>query len=118
MRPYGGFDHNDQTLRILVQLEQHYAEFDGLNLTWEMLEGVVKHNGPMAGPHSEGAPLPPPLVVYNRRHDLALDTFAGPDAQPAAIADDVAYNHHDIEGGLRAGLLTVLDLDKIGRAHV
>src|SRR3546814_18998788 len=88
MRPYGGFDHNDQTLRILVQLEQHYAEFDGLNLTWEMLEGVVKHNGPMAGPHSKGALLPPTLVVYNRRHDLALDTFDGTEDQATAIADD------------------------------
>src|SRR3546814_880253 len=113
MRPYGGFDHNDQTLRILVLLERHYAEFDGLNLTWEMLEGIVKHNGPMMGPYSDGAPLPPTLADYNGRRDLDLDTFAGPEAQAAAIADDVAYDHHDIDDGLRAGLLTVADLDSV-----
>src|SRR3546814_11884029 len=110
MRPYGGFDHNDQTLRILVLLERHYAEFDGLNLTWEMLEGIVKHNGPMMGPYSDGAPLPPTLADYNGRRDLDLDTFAGPEAQAAAITDDVAYAHHDIHHGLRPRPPTVGDL--------
>ncbi len=104
MAAYGGFSHNDQTLRILTRLEQHYAEFDGLNLTWETLEGIAKHNGPLA------APLPPSIAEYDRRHALDLDTWPGPEAQVAALADDIAYNNHDIDDGLRAGLFTVADL--------
>src|SRR6266571_5353722 len=109
MQPFGGFSHNDQTLRILTRLEHGYAEFDGLNLCWETLEGTAKHNGPLVGPGIE-APVPPGIAEYDRRHKLELDTFAGPEAQIAALADDIAYNNHDIDDGLRAGLFAVADL--------
>jgi dGTPase len=115
MTPFGGFDHNAQALRIVTRLERHYAEFDGLNLTWETLEGIAKHNGPLsdaAGRPLDG-PLPYALVEYNAVHDLELHTFAGPEAQVAAIADDVAYNHHDLHDGLRAGLFTDADLAEL-----
>ncbi len=98
MAPYGGFDHNAQAIRIVTMLEQHYADFDGLNLTWETLEGLAKHNGPVAGA------VPLALAEYNERHDLELGTFASLEAQVAAIADDIAYNNHDLDDGLRAGL--------------
>src|ERR1700722_10515058 len=104
MADYGGFSHNDQTLRILTKLEHGYAEFDGLNLTWEALEGTVKHNGPLA------APLPVTIAEYDKRHKLDLDHYAGPEAQVAALSDDIAYNNHDIDDGLRAGLFGVGDL--------
>jgi dGTPase len=109
MAPYGGFSHNDQTLRILTRLEHGYAEFDGLNLTWEVLEGTAKHNGPLVGPGIE-RPVPPSVAEYDRRHPLALDSFPGPEAQVAALSDDIAYNNHDIDDGLRAGLFAVEDL--------
>ena len=104
MAPYGGFDHNAQTLKIVTGLERHYAEFDGLNLTWETLEAIAKHNGPVTGD--------PPfaLAEYNATHDLELDTYASAEAQAAAIADDIAYNNHDLDDGLRAGLFTVEDI--------
>jgi len=104
MAPYGGFDHNAQALRIVTRLERHYAGFDGLNLTWETLEGLAKHNGPVE------APLPYALAEYNALHDLELHTHASAEAQVAAIADDVAYNHHDLHDGLRSGLFTEDDL--------
>ncbi|MDD9742569.1 deoxyguanosinetriphosphate triphosphohydrolase [Marinovum sp. PR37] len=104
MTPYGGFDHNAQALRIVTMLEQHYAEFDGLNLTWETLEGIAKHNGPVVGD------LPWALAAYDARHDLELHTHASAEAQVAAIADDVAYNNHDLHDGLRAGLFTEADI--------
>ncbi|MGX0878833.1 dGTPase [Roseovarius sp. MBR-154] len=100
MAPYGGFDHNAQALRIVTLLERHYAEFDGLNLTWETLEGIAKHNGPVTGA------LPYALADYNAEHDLELATHAGAEAQVAALADDIAYNNHDLHDGLRAGLFT------------
>ena len=100
MAPFGGFDHNAQALRIVTTLERHYAEFDGLNLSWETLEGLAKHNGPVA------PPLPHALREYSALHDLELHTHAGGEAQVAAIADDIAYNHHDLQDGLRAGLFT------------
>jgi dGTPase len=109
MARFGGFSHNEQTLRILTRLERRYAEFDGLNLTWEALEGTVKHNGPLRGPGIE-RPVPPTIADYDRRHPLALDTFAGPEAQVAALADDIAYNNHDIDDGLRAGLFPIANL--------
>src|SRR5271156_2514069 len=109
MARFGGFSHNDQTLRILTHLERRYAEFDGLNLTWESLEGTVKHNGPLRGAGIE-RPVPPTIAEYDRRHPLALDSFAGPEAQVAALADDIAYNNHDLDDGLRAGLFAVADL--------
>lgn len=108
MNPWGGFDHNDQTLRVLVFLEQRYAEFDGLNLTWESLEGVVKHNGPLSD-----RLLPPTVANYNRCQDLELDGWPGPEAQVAALADDIAYDHHDLDDGLRAGLFSIDALDTV-----
>ena len=108
MGPYGGFDHNAQTLRILTELERRYSGFDGLNLTWETLEGVAKHNGPRPPGASPGA-----IETYSARHDLELDTHAGPEAQIAALADDIAYNNHDVDDGLRAGLFTVDDLREV-----
>ncbi len=104
MAAYGGFSHNEQTLRILTRLERGYAEFDGVNLTWETLEGTVKHNGPLA------APLAPSIAEYDALHKLDLDDYAGPEAQVAALADDIAYNNHDIDDGLRAGLFAIADL--------
>src|SRR5208283_3138854 len=109
MARFGGFSHNEQTLRILTRLERRYAEFDGLNLTWESLEGTVKHNGPLRGAGID-RPVPPTIAEYDRCHPLALDTFPGAEAQVAALADDIAYNNHDIDDGLRAGLFPVADL--------
>ena len=112
MARFGGFSHNDQTLRILTRLERRYAEFDGLNLTWESLEGTVKHNGPLRGTGID-RPLPPTIAEYDRCHPLALDTFPSAEAQVAAVADDIAYNNHDIDDGLRAGLFPVVDLAEV-----
>lgn len=107
LKPYGGFDHNAQSLRIVTKLERRYAEFDGLNLTWETLEGLVKHNGPLLTRHGEGTrgPVPQPILDYCALHDLEIDTYASLEAQVAAIADDIAYNTHDIDDGLRSGYL-------------
>lgn len=110
MAPHGGFDHNGQTLRIITSLEARYAEFDGLNLTWETLEGIAKHNGPLTGAGSKGNELPWALVEYTSGHDLGLDTWPGVEAQVAALSDDIAYHSHDVDDGLRAGLFTVADL--------
>ncbi len=104
MAPYGGFDHNAQAVRIVTALERHYAEFDGLNLTWDTLEGIAKHNGPVTGD------LPYALAGYNLTHDLELHTHASAEAQVAALADDIAYNNHDLHDGLRAGLFTEDDI--------
>ena len=104
MSPYGGFDHNAQAVRIVTSLERHYAEFDGLNLTWETLEGLAKHNGPVLGD------LPYALAEYNARHDLELYTHASAEAQVAAVSDDIAYNNHDLQDGLRAGLFMDADI--------
>jgi dGTPase len=112
MARFGGFSHNDQTLRILTRLERRYAEFDGLNLTWESLEGTVKHNGPLRGAGIE-RPVPPTIAEYDRCHPLMLATFPSAEAQVAALADDIAYNNHDIDDGLRAGLFTVADLTDV-----
>lgn len=107
MAPHGGFDHNAQALSIVTGLEAHYAEFDGLNLTWETLEGIAKHNGPVTGE------APFALAAYTAVHDLELDTHASAEAQAAAIADDIAYNNHDLADGLRAGLFTLADLREL-----
>ena len=103
MKPFGGFDHNAQSLRIVTLLESRYAGWDGLNLTWETLEGLVKHNGPLRKPG-------PYIADYNDRHKLDLHTQPSAEAQVAAIADDVAYHSHDLDDGLRAHLFTVDDL--------
>lgn len=115
LKPYGGFDHNAQSLRIVTKLERRYAEFDGLNLTWESLEGLVKHNGPLLTKTGEGTngPLPKPIVDYCQVHDLELASYASLEAQVAAVSDDIAYNTHDIDDGLRSGLLTFEMLEDV-----
>ncbi|WP_458096795.1 deoxyguanosinetriphosphate triphosphohydrolase [Roseomonas sp. WA12] len=100
MRAWGGYDHNAQSLKAVTLLEQRYAGYDGLNLTWETLEGLAKHNGPLRRP-------PPYIAEYSARHDLELHLHASAEAQAAAIADDIAYNNHDLDDGLRAGLFTL-----------
>jgi dGTPase len=113
MRPHGGFDHNAQTLRLVTRLERRYADFDGLNLTWETLEGLVKHNGPLL--QADGSPTPKhtergiPLAIleFDKLWPLDLASFASAEAQAAAIADDIAYNAHDIDDGVSAGLFSV-----------
>src|SRR5947209_9690466 len=110
LRAYGGFDHNAQTLRVVTLIERRYPEFDGLNLTWETLEGLVKHNGPLAD--AAGRPLgrytergiPAAIARYAEDREVNLAIYAGPEAQAAAIADDIAYDAHDLDDGLRAGL--------------
>jgi dGTPase len=112
MGPYDGFSHNDQSLRILTRLERRYAEFDGLNLTWETLEGVVKHNGPLTlSASDDGKALPVTIRDHQAagRFDLEIDTWPGLEAQVAALADDIAYNNHDIDDGVRAGFFTMDD---------
>jgi dGTPase len=109
MAPYGGFDHNAQSLRVVTKLEQRYIQFEGLNLTWETLEGLVKHNGPLTGSGDDAA-LPMAIAEYSQSHDLWLSSYPGAEAQIAALADDIAYNNHDIDDGLNAGLFTIDDL--------
>jgi dGTPase len=114
---YGGFDHNAQSLRVVTMLERRYPLFDGLNLTWETLEGLVKHNGALTD--ADGTPigayaghaLPFAIRAYIEQHDLELHLSASVEAQVAAIGDDIAYNTHDIDDGLRAGLLSIADLE-------
>jgi dGTPase len=111
MQGHGGFDHNAQSLRVVTRLERRYPRYDGLNLAWETLEGLVKHNGPLTGD------LPFGIAEYAAEQDLWLHTHAGAEAQAAAIADDIAYDTHDVDDGLRAGLLTLeglADLPLIG----
>ncbi len=113
---FGGFDHNAQTLRIVTALEHRYPTFDGLNLTWETLEGLVKHNGPLTdragkplGRYSEHG-IPETILDYSRLQDLQLWSFASVEAQIAAFADDIAYDAHDIDDGLRARLFGLDDI--------
>lgn len=119
MKHYGGFDHNAQTLRIVTKLERKYAAFDGLNLTWETLEGLVKHNGPLidaeghAIGHYRETGLPAAIIEYTQAHDLGLSTYASAEAQVAALSDDIAYNAHDIDDGLRAKLFDVIELGDV-----
>ena len=113
MEPWGGFDHNVQTFRVVTKLEHRYPGFDGLNLSWETVEGVVKHNGPVS--HRLNEPAWKAIADYTVEHgaptwDLRLDTFASLEAQAAAIADDIAYNNHDVDDGVQAGLFTLEDL--------
>ena len=113
---FGGFDHNAQTLRVVTVLERRYPTFDGLNLTWETLEGLVKHNGPLV--ERSGKPVcryrergvPETILDYSRQQDLDLWSFPGPEAQLAAVADDIAYDAHDIDDGIRAGLFDTDDI--------
>ncbi|HWX90982.1 MAG TPA: deoxyguanosinetriphosphate triphosphohydrolase, partial [Rhizomicrobium sp.] len=100
----GGFDHNAHALRLVTKLEHRYADFDGINLSWEALEGLVKHNGPLTGV------LPGPIASFDKRWSLELSSWPGLEAQLAALADDIAYISHDIDDGLRAGIFTIRDL--------
>ena len=119
LQAHGGFDHNAQTLRVVTSLEHRYPDFEGLNLTWESLEGIVKHNGPLTA--RDGAAvgryrdrgIPVGVSDYVRTYDLELWSFASLEAQVAAIADDIAYDAHDIDDGLRAGLFDIDDLKVI-----
>jgi dGTPase len=113
MAPYEGFDHNAQSLRVVTVLEERYALFPGLNLTWETLEGLAKHNGPLVKPGEDTSKLPIGIGDYVQTHDLELHSYAGLEAQIAAIADDIAYNNHDIDDGIRAGLFTIDDLRSV-----
>lgn len=113
MKPHGGFDHNAQSLKAVTLLETRYAGFDGLNLTWETLEGLAKHNGPLRRPA-------PYIAEYDRLHPLDLTTHASAEAQVAALADDIAYNNHDLDDGIRAGLFTLEEaatLPLVAEAH-
>ncbi|MGB7119654.1 MAG: deoxyguanosinetriphosphate triphosphohydrolase [Bradyrhizobium sp.] len=119
LNAHGGFDHNAQTLRVVTSLEHRYPEFDGLNLSWESLEGIVKHNGPLTtrdgGPvgryRAHGVPVG--IAEFVRAYELELWNFASLEAQVAAIADDIAYDAHDIDDGLRAELFRIDDLKGI-----
>ncbi|WP_254062826.1 deoxyguanosinetriphosphate triphosphohydrolase [Caulobacter sp. S45] len=111
MKAYGGFDHNVQTFRVVTRLERRYPDFEGLNLCWEMLEGVVKHNGPITG--HLGEPAYRAIVQFDREFPLGLSTYASAEAQVAALADDIAYNNHDVDDGLQAGLFGIDDLLEI-----
>jgi dGTPase len=122
LKACGGFDHNAQTLRVVTALERRYPSFDGLNLTWETLEGLVKHNGPLMD--RQGKPLgrytargiPDVIAEYSWRQDLRLWSYPSAEAQVAAVADDIAYDAHDIDDGLRAELFTLQDLTVIPAA--
>jgi len=111
MAPWGGFDHNVQTFRVVTKLEERYPGFDGLNLSWETVEGVVKHNGPVS--HRLDEPAWRAIADYAPGWDLRLGTFASLEAQAAAIADDIAYNNHDVDDGVQAGLFTLEDLAEV-----
>ncbi len=116
MKDVGGYDHNDQSLRVLTLLETRYPEWTGLNLTWETLEGVVKHNGPVTGKHRKkgnGKDLTVTLSWLQKQTDLRLDTHASVEAQIAALADDIAYNNHDVDDGLSAGLFSYKDIEAV-----
>jgi dGTPase len=119
MADHGGFDHNSHGLRLVTELERHYAEFDGLNLVWETIDGLVKHNGPLLDAEGRPAPrwaargLPEAILAYDRLHDLRLGQFPSLEAQAAALADDIAYNAHDIDDGLRAGLFKMADIAEV-----
>jgi dGTPase len=119
MAAFGGFDHNAQALRIVTRLERRYAAYDGLNLSWETLEGLVKHNGPLCD--GNGQPtgryaargVPGAILDYDAVQDLRLASHAGAEAQAAAIADDIAYDAHDLDDGVRAGLFAIEDLSDV-----
>ena len=110
MKPFGGFDHNGHALRIVTKLEARYADFNGLNLSWETLEGLAKHNGPLISDSNDFKTLPWAIAEYNSKQDLELHSQPGIEAQIAALSDDIAYNTHDIDDGLRAKFFSVNDL--------
>lgn len=112
LKPFGGFDHNAQSLRVVTHLEHRYADFDGLNLSWETLEGLVKHNGPLTDRDGDGleGPVPRAIADYDQVNCLDLWSWPSIEAQCAAIADDIAYDNHDLDDGLRAGLFSLDEL--------
>src|SRR5579871_2783580 len=116
LKDHGGFDHNAQSLRVVTALEHRYPGFDGLNLTWEALEGIVKHNGPLIARDGSALPryrergIPVGIADFVKTYDLELWSFASLEAQVAAVADDIAYDAHDIDDGLRAGLFSLDDV--------
>jgi dGTPase len=121
MQSVGGFDHNAQSLRVVTELERKYASFDGLNLTWETLEGLVKHNGPLLTPGGTGSgeafrPAPKAFLDYCAKHDLEPSTYASVEAQAASLADDIAYNNHDLDDGYRAGFFSFDELAEVAIA--
>ena len=111
MQDFGGFDHNAHSLKIVTKLEQKYPRFDGINLSWETLEGLVKHNGPLIGEGCE--PLPLEIAEYNAIQDLELDGYPGAEAQVASLADDIAYSNHDTDDGLKTGLISVEEISSV-----
>ncbi len=113
MEPYGSFDHNDQTLRVVTKLEKKYPDFDGLNLTWESLEGLIKHNGPLYKKGQKKPKLEITLGEISKQWDMKLDTFASLEAQIAGLSDDIAYNSHDLDDGLTGGILNLKDVEQI-----
>jgi len=113
MEDYGGFDHNAYALRHVVELEQRYASFDGLNLTWETLEGIVKHNGPLMGEGAKHDSVADSITTFSATWDLELGTYASAEAQVAALSDDIAYNNHDLDDGLRAELFKFEDIETL-----
>ncbi len=116
MKPYKGFDHNAQSLRVVTKLENRYASFSGLNLTWDTLEGLAKHNGPLCE-KGDFSDIHVNFREYNDEHDLELHTFASAEAQVAAIADDIAYNSHDVADGIRAGLIDFDQFSSVPLVH-
>ena len=113
LQNFGGFDHNSQTLRIITKLEQRYADFDGLNLTWETLEGIAKHNGPLILKAGDFSTIPRAMQEYAAQHDLELHGWPRIEAQIASLSDDIAYNNHDIDDGLRAGVFSIDDIKSV-----
>jgi len=111
MAEFGGFDHNVQTFRVVTELESRYPNFPGLNLTWETLEGVVKHNGPVSG--SLERPAWRAIVDYDAAYPLELGGWASAEAQVAALSDDIAYNNHDVDDGLQAELFRLVELEEV-----
>nr|WP_156466951.1 MULTISPECIES: deoxyguanosinetriphosphate triphosphohydrolase [unclassified Phenylobacterium] len=111
MQGYGGFDHNVQTFRVVTKLERRYPGFDGLNLTWETLEGVIKHNGPVVDQLAK--PSWSAISEFDAQYGLRLDTWASAEAQVAALADDIAYNNHDVDDGVLAGLFNLDELAEV-----
>lgn len=107
MKDYGGFCHNAHAIKLLTELERRYAAYDGLNLSWEVLDGIAKHNGPLT--HD----IPEAILNYNKENDLELHTFSSAEAQVAALSDDIAYHGHDIEDGMRAGLFSLEELGEL-----
>ena len=112
MEGFGGFDHNAQSLAVVTRLERRYPEFQGLNLTWETLEGLVKHNGPLVSLGKDSF-LAREIESFNEKYNLELHTHASAEAQVAALADDIAYNNHDLDDGLRAGLFEIEDMNDL-----